>query len=76
MLRIKDSYSQDASSFVAFLDEQGLDLTLGGLKAYLEDMQARGVSTQTFNKRLAGAKKLIRQLFDRSPEGLDLGKRV
>ncbi len=76
VLRVKDSYSQDARDFVAFLDEHGLDLTLGGLKAYLEDMRARGVSAQTFNKRLAGAKKRIRQLFDRSPEGLDLGKRV
>ena len=76
VLRVKDSYSQDARDFVAFLDEHGLDLTLGGLNAYLEDMKARGVSAQTFNKRLAGAKKRIRQLFDRSPEGLDLGKRV
>jgi integrase len=76
VLRLKDSYSQDARDFVAFLDERGLELTLGGLKAYLDDMRARGVSAQTFNKRLAGAKKRIRQLFDRSPEGLDLGKRV
>ena len=51
-------------------------MTSPGLKAYLEDMKARGVSAQTFNKRLAGAKKRIRQLFDRNPEGLDLAKRV
>jgi integrase len=76
VLRVKDSYSQDARDFVGFLDEHGLDFTLAGLKAYLEDMRARGVSAQTFNKRLAAAKKRIRQLFDRSPEGLDLAKRL
>ena len=51
VLCVKDSYCQDARDFVTFLGQRGLDLTLGGLRGYLKDIWAQGVSAQTFNMR-------------------------
>ena len=72
ILKIKDSYTPDIRDFVNFLDSQGEDITLSGLKAYNRYLKGKPAGTR--NKRLSAAKNRVRFLFYRSPEALDTAK--
>lgn len=79
MLAPDDSYNEDARAFVEFLKANDLDLTKDSLHAYAEWLEqphdGKRYSAATYNKRIAGAKKRIRYLFEKSPDSLDLNKR-
>jgi len=79
LLEIKDSYSEDAKVFVAFLEENGKELTYDSLCSYATwlDQPHNGTrwSAATYNKRLAAAKNRVRLLFERTEMANDLTKR-
>jgi integrase len=67
LLRFQDPYSDDARALVSFLTAGGFGFTLGGLAAYYDHLKSRyesgAIKAATFNKRVAGAKKRVRQLI-------------
>ncbi len=79
ILGVKDAYSDDTRALVAFLRTHGYGLTLKGLHAYygaLCDRLNQGqIKAATFNKRLAGAKKRVRQLLLQGNAGLSAADR-
>lgn len=75
ILSISDSYKEDTRDFINFLDKQGYSFSLQGLKAYEKELKQSSLSTSTINKRLFGAKKRIRQVFEKMPESFDVLKR-
>ncbi len=72
ILSIEDSYTPEVKDFVTFLDNQGLEITFEGLKAYNRYLNGKPAGTR--NKRLSAAKNRVRFLFYRSPDALDTAK--
>ncbi len=76
LLQPNDSYSDDAKYFVDFLSFHGLEVTVNGLKLYVDHLNeikdGRKLSASTFNKRLQGAKKRLRYMFAHSPESFSV----
>ncbi len=75
MLSIRDSYSNEIKHFFRYLEENGTELCPEAIRAYRDDMVASGSAVRSINKRLAGVKKRIRQLFERQPDAPDMAKR-
>ncbi len=79
ILGVKDAYSDDTRALVAFLRAHGQGLTLKGLHAYYSSLCDRfnhgEIKAATFNKRLAGAKKRVRQLLLQGNAGLSAADR-
>jgi len=67
LLAVDDPYADDAKALVQFLRERGYSFTLRGLSAYYDELSRRyahgEIKASTFNKRVAGAKKRVRQLL-------------
>ena len=78
ILTIQDSYIEDAKDFVAFLNSESMEFTLDGVLAYVDHLQKRlkegSLKAASFNKRVAGTKKRIRQVFQLTKDSLDVNK--
>jgi len=79
ILGVRDAYSDDTKAMVAFLRSHGHGLTLKGLRGYYAELTARysrgEVRAATFNKRLAGAKKRVRQVLAQGNPHLSAAER-
>lgn len=75
MLSIQDGYAYDVRHFIGFMEDNKLELDSETLKAYVDSMKRQGVPARTIIKRLQAAKKRIRQLFEQSPDSLDMTRR-
>jgi len=79
LLAIQDAYSDDTKALVGFLRAHGHGLTLKGLSSYYAELTARytrgEVRAATFNKRMAGAKKRVRQLIAQGNPHLSAAER-
>jgi site-specific recombinase XerD len=75
LLRIRDSYTEDTRHFVAFLNEEDLELDIEGLRRYVEHLKQEGFKAATINKRLTAAKNRLRLLFQDSREAMDVLER-
>lgn len=79
LLGVRDPYSDDTKALVAFLRAHAYGLTLKGLSAYYAHLTSRytrgELRASTFNKRMAGAKKRVRQLLAQGNPHLSAAER-
>jgi integrase/recombinase XerD len=68
--RYKD-YRPDFKAFVRFVSENGLEMSVSAIEAYATSLKGSAYKAGTINKRLTGAKKLLRFIFVQSEESRD-----
>lgn len=71
LLAIRDSYRQDTKAFLRFLSGQGLEMSVEALEQYAETLRGSGYAAQTVNKRITGAKRVLKRCFLRTEESRD-----
>jgi integrase/recombinase XerD len=81
LLSVDDSYGDHAKEFVAFLRDNGHGLNQEGFCAYADSLEktrpnGRKLAVGSYNVKLAASKKRIRDLFERTPDALDVVKRM
>lgn len=72
LLEIRDSYRADTRAFLRFLHARHLDMSIPSLEEYAEHLRNSGYAAQTINKRITGAKKVLRRVFTQSDEARDV----
>lgn len=72
LLQIKDSYQADTRAFLRFVEVRKVPLTIEALEEYGEFLRTSAYAAQTVNKRLTGAKKVLRRVFLQSDESRDV----
>jgi integrase/recombinase XerD len=65
-LNTQDAYRRDLSDYISFLKGRGCDtgdVTTDGLRAYLADLDARGMSTATVARRVSAIRQFHKFLY-------------
>jgi len=65
-LNTQDAYRRDLSDYIAFLKSRGSgpgDVTTDGLRAYLADLDSRGMSTATVARRVSAIRQFHKFLY-------------
>ena len=81
LLDVQDSYGDHAREFVEYLKGHGHGLSQAGLMAYVDSLSeirgnGRKLAAGSYNIKIAAAKARIRYLFERTPDALDMVKRM
>lgn len=74
LLEIRDAYRADRRAFIQFLKLHKLELSIDALEEYAETIRHEGYAAQTVNKRITGAKKLLRAVFLQTEDSRDVLK--
>ena len=72
LLAIKNSYTADTRAFLRFLRENDMEMSIDALESYAIGLRDSGYAAQTVNKRITGAKAVIKRVFAQTDDARDV----